>query len=74
MKEIKTEAAALEAVRQNGRTLCYVPGALKSTEAAVRESGWTLCHVPMELRSEEVRQAAVRDMEREAAGAGGGGG
>jgi hypothetical protein len=60
-KQIQT-AAMLEMVRQDGRTLYYVPLELRTAEvcmAAVEQYGVALCHVPAELRSAELCLAAV---------------
>jgi hypothetical protein len=53
--EITNEEEALEAVKDDGLALKYVPTNLKTTElclAAVRQNGKALKYVPKELRDE----------------------
>ena len=62
MSGIKTEAAALAAVREDGWAMRHVPEALRTEAicmAAVERYGSALCYVPEALRTEAICMAAV---------------
>ena len=53
----------LEAVKQNGDALRYVPEELKTSEiclAAVEQDGWALLYVPEDLKTSEICLTAVK--------------
>ncbi len=63
MNAITTEAGALEAVRQDGFALEWMPDALKTVPlclGAVRQYGMALKFVPEKLKTEELCRDAVR--------------
>ena len=65
----KTSSIALEIVRENGKTLKYVPTGISNYEKiameAVRENGEALCYVPIDFPNyEEIALDAVRSDAR----------